>query len=109
MIVTIPNSKGPVPISPLKYFVIDEKYTPLVEEYQRLRPYYTDTDRFFLNYQNGSGVKPIGINKFPKMPFHIAKYLNLPNPETYTGNSFLITSDNLSDNSSSGKIQKKKF
>lgn len=44
---------------------------------------------FFLNYQNGKCTKqPVGINKFGTMAKDIAKFLQLPNPELYTGHCF---------------------
>lgn len=43
-------------------------------------------NKFFLNWQKGRGTKQrIGINKFYGMPKTIAKFLNLPNHERYTG------------------------
>ncbi|KAL7294257.1 hypothetical protein TKK_0012273 [Trichogramma kaykai] len=39
--------------------------------------------------------QPVGINKFGSMPKEVATYLDLPNPNMYTGHSFRRTSGTL--------------
>ena len=54
-----------------------------------LRPVNCPTSAFFLNYQKGKcTVQKIGKNKFGTMGRQIAKFLELPNPELYSGYSF---------------------
>lgn len=49
-------------------------------------------DNFFVNFQKGRCTKQvIGINKLGNMPKQIAIYLNLDNPEIYTGHCFRRT------------------
>lgn len=77
-------------------FVINGEYLKIVKAYQQLRPSDVTTNRFFLNYQNGKCTKQvIGKNKIGGMPKQIATYLNLPNPELYTGHCFRRTSATL--------------
>ncbi|XP_045474958.1 uncharacterized protein LOC123680884 [Harmonia axyridis] len=61
----------------------------LIAEYYALRPAHTNHNRFFVNYKSGKcTVQPIGINKMGSMPRRIAKFLNLPNSELYSGHCF---------------------
>ncbi|KAK4881350.1 hypothetical protein RN001_004669 [Aquatica leii] len=54
-----------------------------------LRPAHTPHDRYFLTYREGKcSILPIGINKIGQMPKSIATFLNLSNPEFYTGHCF---------------------
>lgn len=77
-------------------FVVEEKYVETVQRYIDLRPSSVDTQKFFINYQNGKCTKQtIGINKIGRMPREIAKWLGLSNPESYTGHSFRRTSTTL--------------
>jgi hypothetical protein len=49
----------------------------------------TNEDRFFLNYQNQKCARqPVDVNKLGSIPKQIAIYLNLKNPELYTGYCF---------------------
>lgn len=67
-------------------FAITGPLLDVVRRFEKLRP-SNAPDRFFLNYQKGKcTTQAIGKNKFYKMPQRIAGYLNLPNPERYTGN-----------------------
>lgn len=77
-------------------FVVREEFTQIVKKYQKIRPNDIKTDRFFLNYQKGKCYKQvIGKNKISGMPKQIAKYLNLPNCEQYTGHCYRRTSATL--------------
>ena len=61
-----------------------------------LRPQHTQTSRFFLNFKNGRCTQQvIGKNKICLTPQKIARYLNLEDPESYTGHSFRRTSATL--------------
>lgn len=69
-------------------FAITGPVLDIVRRYEKLRP-SNAPEKFFLNYQKGKcTTQTIGKNKFYKMPQRIAEYMNLPNPERYTGNSF---------------------
>lgn len=70
-------------------FVIAEDCVNYVKQYQALRPEEVPTNRFFLNYQVGKCTSQvIGKNKFSTMPKQIAKFLRLPNFESYSGQTF---------------------
>lgn len=89
---SLPNTKT----NKERKFVISGEYLNIVKAYQELRPTNVSTRRFFLNYQNGKCTRQvIGKNKFGNMPKDIATYLNLPNPELYTGHCFRRTSATL--------------
>lgn len=73
-----------------------EDFVKVVEKYQKLRPENLQTNRFFINYQRGRCLKQvIGKNKIANMPQQIATFLNLPNPELYSGHCFRRTSATL--------------
>lgn len=77
------------------FTVVGEFYN-ICKKYMQMRPKDPKTDRFFLNFQNDKCTRqPIGINKFGGMPKEIATYLNLPEPELYTGHCFRRTSATL--------------
>ncbi|KAG4081131.1 hypothetical protein HA402_011976 [Bradysia odoriphaga] len=68
-------------------FAITGALLDYVRKYESLRPGHATSDRFFLNFQKGKcTVQAIGKSKFYKMPRRIAEFLNLPDPENYTGN-----------------------
>ena len=53
-------------------------------------------DRLFLSYRNGKcTVQPIGIHTVAKMPRMIAEFLNIKDPELYTGHCFRRTAASL--------------
>lgn len=77
-------------------FTITNDFYAIVQKYQLLRPLNCKCDRFFLNYQSGKCTQqPVTINKFGNMPKEIARYLNLEDPDSYTGHSFRRTSATL--------------
>ena len=54
------------------------------------------TNKFFQQYRDGiCKNQNIGINTFGGMPKIVAKYLQLENPELYTGHTFRRTSATL--------------
>lgn len=71
-------------------FTIHEDFYPLIKRYIDLRP--TDISHikdFFVNYQDGRCTRQVvGQHKISKTPKRIAEYLNLPNPNAYTGHSY---------------------
>jgi hypothetical protein len=84
-------------------------YLSYIRKYMALRPPHADTPRFFLKYgQNKCTKQPVGINSFGKMPSAIAAYLNLPNPELYTGHSFRRSSATMLASSGGDLIAVKK-
>ncbi|KAL7299553.1 hypothetical protein TKK_0007631 [Trichogramma kaykai] len=61
-----------------------------------LRPKKCPTNRLFLTYRDGKCTnQPVGINKIGSIPNAIAKFLNLSDPDLYTGHSFRRTSATL--------------
>ncbi|XP_034939752.1 uncharacterized protein [Chelonus insularis] len=95
-IVTIKDTKNCYPRS----FIIGEIYYDRVKQYISLRPKDIDTDRFFLFYMKFKCTRNvIGKNKIAEVPKNIACYLNLPDPNRYTGHCFRRTSATLLANS----------
>lgn len=67
-------------------FTIADKFYEIVHQYVLVRPSQATITRFFLNYRNGKCTNQIiGKNVFSQTPKKIATYLNLPDPERYTG------------------------
>lgn len=100
IIVRIPKTKIYVKRT---FAITNNVWINLIKKYVDLRPKKTSHRRFFLTFRNGYCLSsPIGINTMGKIAYTIAKYLNLPNPELYTGNCFKRSSAvNLSNKSAS--------
>lgn len=95
LVVKVANSKAGIE----RMFIITEgclegvNFIELYRKYARLRPTYTNSNRFFLNYKKGKCVdQVVGINTFGKVPKMVAEYLGLPDPTGYTGHCFRQTS-----------------
>lgn len=83
---TIPKTES----APSRSFSITGTFYSVVQKYAALRPPNTKDSRFFIHYHQGQcNVQPIGKNKFYDMSRKVAKYLQLPEPETYTGTIIL--------------------
>lgn len=90
--VEINNSKNYV----VRRFVIDSEFYHRMKNYINLRPTGTSSNRFFLCYRNGVCTRqPIGINTFYKQPKINAKFLNLDEPNKFTGHCFRRSSASL--------------
>lgn len=71
------------------YLIGGQLYPQIVRSYMRLRPAKIATDRFFIQYLDGKcKAQYIGKNSFADMPRKIAEYLGLPEPVTYTVQTF---------------------
>lgn len=85
LVVTIKNKKTKT----LRKFTVTGKYYNICKKYMDLRPENCVAPQFFVNYANGKcTVQNVGINKLGNMGKKIATYLNLPNPNLYTGHCF---------------------
>lgn len=104
IVVKIPDSKN----NTSRIFVVSNEtnkghYLQLYHKYANLRKPSTPHKRFFVLYQQGTcGTQCIGINSFGKMPSKIAAYLQLKNPEHYTGHSFRRSSATMLADSGAG-------
>jgi integrase len=98
IVVQIISTKNNVP----RRFVItngeDQKdWTTLVNRYMQLRPKNAQDPRFFYRYERGRCVNQVvGKHTISKIPYEMAKFLQLTNPIQYTGHSFRRTSILLS-------------
>lgn len=81
-LIKIPKTKTKIS----KSFTVNNEFYNIVKKYCSLRPPNIKTERFFIGYRDGKcTTQPVGKNKFAGFPRTIAKYLNLPEPESYTG------------------------
>lgn len=84
-ILSIPTTKTKVK----KMYVIEGGFTDIIRQYIKLRPPNVPTDRFFVQYRDGKcRCQVIGKNVIAKVPKEMAKFLKLPNPNSYTGHSY---------------------
>jgi integrase len=96
--IVIPNTKTKIS---REFFVTSgniegTNMVEIVRRYIAIRPCNVDHSRFFIAYRNGKCIKqPVGVNMFGKIPRIIASFLNLPNPEQYTGHCFRRSSASL--------------
>ena len=68
----------------------------LCRKYISLRPKSVKNNRFFLSYKKGKcSQQPVGKNLFGQFPKKIARFLNLPDSNLYTGHCFRRTSASL--------------
>lgn len=90
LIVTLEDTKN----KSCRKFTITEDDTPfkgctLYRKYVVLRPSGLENQRVFVDYRNGKCTRQfVGIHKIGGIPRKIATFLNLENPETYTGHTF---------------------
>lgn len=71
-------------------------YVGLCRKYMELRSHVTKHSRFFVAYRNFKcSSQPVGKNTFGKFPQIIAKFLQLEDPDLYTGHCFRRTSTSL--------------
>jgi integrase len=84
--VSIPRTKNYLP---RLFAITDERWIFLTTKYFNLRPQKVTHRRFFLKFRQGKCVNsPTGINTMGKISKEIASFLQLPNPELYTGHCF---------------------
>lgn len=102
VIVKILHTKNDVP----RTFSIVENseegvdYLRTFKKYLEIRMKISNNLRFFLRYQSGKCVNQVvGKHTFAKIPAIIAKFLNLPESQLYTGHCFRRSSATLLVNS----------
>lgn len=73
-----------------------ENLMKLIRKYVSLRPKHVTHKRFFILYRNNKcSAQPVGVNTFAKMPYNIAKFLQLNQPHLYTGHCFRRSSASI--------------
>lgn len=97
LIITIRESNNKLPRT---FTVVDNKdktsFLHIYRKYASLRPPQTNHKRFFLFYRNDKCTQQqVGINQFGKIPSLIATFLNVPQPDAYTGHCFRRSSASL--------------
>jgi len=71
------------------FAVTNEHWIMHIRKYAHLRPSNLKHKRFFVRYHQGKCIsQPIGINKIGQAPRVIATFLNLPEPERFSGHCF---------------------
>ncbi|CAG9831548.1 unnamed protein product, partial [Diabrotica balteata] len=99
--VEIPSQKKGSP----QIFTMGGQFYEILKKYIYLRPKNVCHSAFFLCYGKGKCLnRKVGIDKFGSMGKYIATWLNLENPELYTGFSFR----KLAKSASTIKILQKK-
>ena len=98
VIVNLPNTKTNITrsftITKNKQDNVD--FVEIFRKYVEVRPKGSQYIRFFYAYNNGKCSKQVvGINTMGKIPSVIAKYLQLEDPNSYSGHSFRRTSATL--------------
>ena len=87
-VVTIKDTKTYID----RQFIIGDQFYHIVKQYVNIRPSSDAPDRFFLNYCKGKCTRQvIGKNKIGEVPKHVASFLGLPEPQSYTGHCFRRT------------------
>ena len=72
-----------------RQFMVTHNLFDIVLQYRNLRPANVSTDRFFIFFQNGKcRNQVIGKNTLSATPRRIATFLNLSDPNRYTGNLY---------------------
>lgn len=78
------------------FTVVGENFLEIYRMYISLRPEGIADSRLFIKYQNGKCHRSVmGIHKIGSIAKDVAKYLNLPHPEEYTGHCLRRTSATL--------------
>ncbi|CAB0034348.1 unnamed protein product [Trichogramma brassicae] len=92
LLVIIPGTKTCVERS----FTISEDFYAICKKFMNLRPNDCKCNHLILKYSNGKcSDQPVGINMIGTIPNKIASFLNLANPELYTGHCFRRTAVRL--------------
>jgi integrase len=66
----------------------ENEYTPLLREYVRLRSQIKEEEYFFHQFRQGKVTRQrVGLKSIGSVPQIVARYLGLPEPETYTSHS----------------------
>ncbi|KAJ8672027.1 hypothetical protein QAD02_003286 [Eretmocerus hayati] len=79
-----------------RIFTVNEPYYQIVQKYIKLRPPNAKTESFFLTYRDGKCYnQAIGLNTIGSFPKQVAEYLQLDEPERYTGHSLRRTSTTI--------------
>ena len=92
LVIRVPVTKTKIPRS---FTVVGDLYK-ICKQYLEIRKKMKKSDRLFLYMTDGKCEnEPIGMNKIGAMPKKIATFLELPEPERYTGHCFRRTSATL--------------
>lgn len=91
IIINILNSKNR---TSRKFVVVELQWVNVIKKYLANRP--TNIKKLFILYRKGKHIKQnIGHNTISKVPYVVANYLKLENPECYTGHSLRRSSATL--------------
>ncbi|XP_069670903.1 uncharacterized protein [Periplaneta americana] len=98
VVVNIPNTKTKISRT---FTIIDNPdeevhFLDIFRKYVNLRPINAASRRFFHRFSNGKCTNQVvGMNSIGRVPSNIAKFLNLNDPDSYTGRAFRRTSATL--------------
>lgn len=93
LIITVPDTKtGKKRI----FTVTSIDHIRIYRKYVQLRPKHITSRRVFIRYTNGKcNAQVVGVHKIGQIPSLIAKYLELPNSQAYTGHCYRRSSATL--------------
>ncbi|KAJ4443357.1 hypothetical protein ANN_05025 [Periplaneta americana] len=98
IVVNIPNTKTKISRT---FTIIDKPdeevhFLEIFRKYVNLRPINSASRRFFHRFSNGKCTNQVvEMNTIGRVPSNIAKFLNLNDPDSYTGHAFRRTSATL--------------
>lgn len=107
IVVRIPESKT---YTAKLFPILSKTSIGIIRRYIALRPTNSPTARFFI-LQRGNRCfgQPIGKNTIALMPRRIASFLNLENPNSYTGHSFRRSSTTMAADAGATLEEMKRF
>lgn len=95
LVVQIPDTKTKV----AKLYVVGSEFTKIIRKYLDMRPRHVKTDRLFLQWRKGKCIAQVmGKHSIAQIPKNVARFLNLPDPDSYTGHSYRRTTTTVAAN-----------
>lgn len=92
LVVSLPRRKSKR--KPRTFKIKGAQYISYYKMFLALRPTNTPHNKLFIHFNKGEcKARPMGFYKFQSLPREIANFLNLPNPEKYSGNCFKNSSE----------------
>ncbi|XP_037033165.1 uncharacterized protein LOC119083979 [Bradysia coprophila] len=108
VIVKIPMTK--MKTKTAKLYVVGNDFAKIIRQYLDMRPASVTTDRLFLQWRKGKCIAQVmGKNSIAKIPKDVARFLKLPEPNSYTGHSYRRTTTTVAANAGFTVTELKRF
>lgn len=86
------------------------EFAKIIRQYMTMRPKAAITERLFYQWRKGKCVNQVmGKNSITKIPKDVARFLDLPEPSSYTGHSYRRTATTLAANAGFSITELKRF